>query len=172
MDKNQAVIDFLLTCPAINSNPLFFNFLNAKDKAKQLVTIATDNSINRQFIDGSELKRYQFSLVDFCSVVNQAIPRVTITTTTSSTPTYVSENVEDMNMVQGIIDWIKEQADARNYPNFGDTCVVDDMRTTTDTPNLNGVDTQGTPSLAKYSITVQIDYLDISKVLWNSTGGN
>ena len=168
MDKNQAVIDFLLTCPAINSNPLFFNFLNAKDNVRQLIPIATDTSINQKYIDGSVLRRYQFSLVDFCSIVYQAIPRVTVTTTTTSTPTYVSENVEDMYMVQGILDWINEQADARNFPNFGETNIVDEMRVTSDMPNLNGVDTQGTPSLAKYSITVQIDYLDISKVIWNN----
>lgn len=169
MDKNQAIIDFLITCPTIRDNPLFFNFLNAKDKAKQLVTVATDSSMNKSYIDGSVLRRYQFSIIDFCSVVYQAVPKVVTppgTTTTTPVISYVSENVQDMYTVQGIIDWVNEQADARNFPNFGENCIVDEMRTTTDTPNLNGVDTSSTPALAKYSISIQVDYLDTSKAIW------
>ncbi len=157
VDKNQAVIDFLLTCPSIQANPLFFNFLNAKDKSKQIITIATDNTINSQYIDGSVLRRYMFSIVDFCSVSYQAIPKV---------PGLETENVADMALVQEVLDWINEQNDLQNYPDFGEDFQIEVMRTTTDTPNLNGVDTQVTPPLAKYSMSIQIDYLDKSKMLW------
>lgn len=157
MDKNQAVIDFLLTCPTILANPLFFNFLNAKDNSKQIVTQANETVLNRPFVDGSVLKRYSFSLIDFRSVAYAAIPKA---------EGYVSENVEEMFDVQGVMDWINEQADNRNYPNFGVDCRIDDMRTTSENPNLNGVDTSVTPALAKYSMTIQIDYLDTSKVIW------
>ena len=166
MDKNQAVIDFLLTCPTIYSNPLFFNFINAKDKNKQVVTIATNNSINEKYIDGSVLRRYTFSIIDFCSVSYQAIPKNTVIPGTSTMTDYVSENVADLGLVQNVLDWIKEQDDSGNYPDFGEDCIIEKMATTTDVPNLNGVDTQVSPALAKYSITIQIDYLDTSKMLW------
>ena len=157
MDKNQAIIDFLLTCPTILSNPLFFNFANAKDKSKQIVIGAVDNSINENYVDGSVRRRYLFTIIDFCSVSYQALPKVAGLET---------ENVADLKLVQDVLDWINEQNDLQNFPNFGEDYVIDEMKTTTDVPNLNGVDTSVTPALAKYSIGIQIDYLDMSKMLW------
>lgn len=159
VDKNQAIIDFLIQCPTIADNPLFFNFLNAKDDNKQIITQANDKMLNKNFVDGSVLKRYTFTIIDFRSVAYQPIPKVS---------GYTSENVEEMLDVQGIMDWVNEQADLQNYPNFGNDCIIDSMKTTSENPNLNGVDTQVTPALAKYSISIQIDYIDISKRLWTN----
>ncbi len=157
VDKNQAVIDFLLTCPAIAESPLFFNFLNAQDENKQIITQANEVAINRQFIDGSVMKRYTFTLIDFRSIVYQPLPKVA---------GYTSENVEELLDIQGILDWVNEQADAQNYPDFGETCVIDRMTTTSNNPNLDGVDTNVTPALAKYSMSIQIDYIDTEKQIW------
>ena len=166
VDKNQAVIDFLLTCPKINSNPLFFNFLNAKDNNKQIITQANDTAIDKVYVDGSILKRYTFTIIDFRSVTFEPIPKNLPIPGTTTTTDYVSENVEEMFDVQGILDWVTEQADALNYPDFGEDCEIDSMRTTSTNPNLNGVDTSVTPALAKYSISIQIDYLDKTKAIW------
>ncbi len=157
VDKNQAVIDFLINCPTIASNPLFFNFLNAKDNDKQLITQSTDKLLNKSYVDGSVLKRYVFTIVDFRSVAYLPVPKEA---------GYTSENVEEMFDVQGVMDWVNEQADEENYPDFGENCVIDSMKTTSETPTLNGVDTQVTPALAKYSMSIQIDYLDTSKVIF------
>lgn len=157
VDKNQAVIDFLITCPIIQKSPLYFNFINAKDDNKQIITIANDKNIQRPYIDGSVLKRYTFTIVDFKSIAYNAIVKQT---------GYPTENVLDMLEVQDIIDWITEQADAQNYPDFGEDCFIDDMRATTENPNLNGVDNSVKPSLAKYSVSIQIDYIDNSKKIW------
>lgn len=158
IDKNQAVIDFLLQCPAILNNPLYFNFLNAQDESKQMITQANDITLNKKYIDGSILKRYTFTLIDFRSVAFQPIPKI---------EGYTSENVEEMLDVQGIIDWVNEQSDSENYPDFGEDCYIDNMKTTSDNPNLNGVDTSVTPALAKYSMSIQIDYIDNAKKIWN-----
>lgn len=157
VDKNQAVIDFLITCPQIKENPLFFNFINAKEDNKQIITVANDKAINRRYVDGSVLKRYTFTIIDFQSIAYRAIVKQ---------EGYPDENVEDMFNVQSIMDWITEQNALRNYPNFGTDCVIEEMRTTTENPNLNGIDTSVSPVLAKYSIAIQIDYLDISQVVW------
>ena len=157
VDKNQAVIDFLINCPAIQANPLYFNFLNAKDGNKQLVTSGNERSVSKPYIDGSVLKQYTFTIIDYKSIAYQAIVKQ---------PGYVNENVDELLDVQGIMDWIEEQADARNFPDFGSDCEVDDMRTLTENPNLNGVDTSVTPALAKYSMSIQIDYLDKTKAVW------
>lgn len=157
IDKNQAVIDFLLDCPQIKNNRLFFNFINGENNDKQIITISNDRNIQRPYIDGSILKRYSFTIIDFRSASYQAIPKA---------EGYPSENVEKMLDVQSILDWVNSQADAGIFPDFGEDCIIDDMRTSSDTPNLNGVDTNVKPSLAKYSISIFIDYIDNTKKLW------
>jgi hypothetical protein len=157
MDKNKAVVDFLLTCDYIKNNPLFFNFGEAKSDNKQIVTIANDVRVNTPFIDGSVRKRYTFTIVDYKSVAYKAIPRREGAS---------DENMENALEVQQVIDWITEQADLRNYPDFGTDCKIDDMIAVTDQPNMNGVDRAITPALAKYSISIRIDYIDYSKTLW------
>lgn len=157
-DKNQAVIDFLMTCPTISANPVFFNFVNAKDGNKQIVTVANERVIHRPYVDGTVAKRYTFTIIDYKSISYNALVNLT---------GYSDENIEEMFEVQGIIDWVNQQADARNFPDFGADCLIDDMRALTDNPNLNGVDTSVQPALAKYSVSIQIDYLDNSKRIWS-----
>ncbi len=157
MDKNQAMIDYLKNCPAISENPLFFNFINAKEDNKQIITVANDKAINRSYIDGSVLKRYTITIIDFKSIVYQAIPKL---------PGYTNENVEEMFDVQELMDWVTAQNKERNFPDFGQDCEVQEIRTATETPNLNGVDTSVTPSQAKYSFSILVDYLDKTDVLW------
>lgn len=154
-DKNQAVIDFLLQCPTIQNSPLYFNFINAKDNNKQLVTQANDKALDRPYIDGSVLKRYTFTIIDYRSINALAVA-----------VGYANENVEEMLDVQSIIDWVTEQNELRNYPNFGEDCVVEELGTTTDNPNLNGINSNVTPALAIYSISIHVDYIDNSKKIW------
>ena len=157
MDKNKAVVDFLLTCDYIKNNPLFFNFGEAKSDNKQIVTIANDTRVNTPFIDGSVRKRYTFTILDYKSVAYKAIPRREGAS---------DENMENAFEAQQVIDWVTEQAELRNYPDFGADCKIDDMIAVTDQPNMSGVDRAVTPALAKYSISIRIDYIDYSKTLW------
>ena len=157
IDKNQAIIDFLITCPSILNSPLYFNFVNAKNDNKQLVTVANDVYSQTPFIDGSVSKTYTFTIIDFKSMSYNPIVKQS---------GYIDENVDEMNQVQALINWVTEQNDLKNYPNFGDDCIIDDMVALSDNPSLNSVDTTLTPALAKYSITIRIDYLDISKRVW------
>lgn len=157
VDKNQAVINFLSDCPQIKNNRLFFNFINGQNNDKQIITVANDRSVQRPYIDGSVRKRFSFTLIDFRSVSYQPVVM---------TQGYPNENVEEMLDVQGILDWVNTQADAHSYPDFGEDCIIDDMVTSSDVPNLNGVDSSVKPSLAKYSISIFIEYVDNSKKLW------
>ena len=162
MDKNKAVIKFLLDCDYLKNNPAFFNFGQAEPDNKQIVTSATDIRINEPFIDGSVRKRYTFTIIDYKSIVYNAI----VTRTINETSVPVSENLDNAFEVQQVADWVTEQADLRNFPDFGSDCVIDDMVVVTDQPNMNGVDRAVTPALAKYSISIRIDYIDYSKVIW------
>ena len=153
MDKNKAIVTFLLTCPYIKDNPLFYNFGKVSPDNKQIITLANDTSVNIPFIDGSVRKRYTFTILDYKSVADRAI---------LNREGVSDENLDGAFEAQQVI----EQADARNYPNFGTDCVVDDMVVVTDQPNMNGIDRAVTPALAKYSISIRIDYIDYSKAIW------
>ena len=157
MDKNKAVVDFLLTCPYLKNNPVFYNFGKAESDNKQIVTIANDTKVNVPFIDGSVRKRYVFTIIDYKSVAYRAL----VAREGAS-----DENLDNAFEAQQVIDWVSEQADSRNYPDFGTDCVIDDMQVTTDQPNMGGVDTAVTPALAKYSFSIKIDYIDYSKAIW------
>lgn len=157
MDKNQAMIDFLNNCPAVHDNPLFFNFINAKEDNKQLITLANDKILNKKFVDGSVMKIYTMTLVDFKSVAYQSIVKIAGKT---------NENVEDMFDVQAIMDWVNEQNKQENFPDFGTDCVIESIETVTDNPNLNGIDTTTSPGMAKYSFSIRVTYLDKSECLW------
>lgn len=158
-NKYQAIVDFLLTCPQFNNTPLYFNFIEAKDNNKQIVTTANDKALNDSYIDGSVLKRFTFTIIDYKSITYQAIPKLAELS---------NENIEEIMDVQSIIDWVTEQAKNKNFPDFGTNCIIEEMKATTDNPDLNGVDTTLTAPLAKYSMVIQITYLDKSEVIWTS----
>lgn len=158
MDKNQAVINFLIQCPQIRDNPLFFNFAEVEDNSRQIVTMANDRVVNKPYIDGSVLKRFTFTLVDYRTVTYQSIVKL---------EGYPNENVSELMDIQSVMDWINEQADLHNYPDFGSDCVIESMRTATDEPTLNGVDKSVSPSIAQYSMSIIIEYIDNSKKIWN-----
>lgn len=157
MDKNEAVISYLLQCPKILNSQLYFNLISAKDNHTQIITSANDKSLNRRYIDGSVLRKYSFTIVEFkSSAYNPIVKELG----------YSDENIEDMYDVQGLVDWIEEQDELHNYPDFGEDCVVESIKTTTDNPVLDGIDASAQPPLAQYSLTIEIEYLDKTKTIW------
>lgn len=158
IDKNQAIIDYLVTCPTIENSPLYFNFINAKDNTHQILTTAEDRIFGTSYVDGSVSRQYTFTIVTFQSITENAIIK---------DPNYQNENVEDLQSVQALIDWIAEQSDNNNYPDFGTGYVVEDISTTTAVPKLDGVNTEVTPQLAMYSVDIVVDYLDTTKMIWS-----
>lgn len=157
VDKNQAVIDYIVQCPTIYNSPLYFNFINAEDDTNQFVTQVNERYANRGYVDGSILKVYSFTIITYRSATDIAVAKAN---------GYPNENVSDMLDIQALIDWIKEQEDLHNYPNFGEDCVVEEISTTTDNPSFDGINEEVSPALAVYSVTIEIQYLDNSKKIW------
>ena len=166
VDKNQAIIDYLLQCPTILNSPLYFNFINAQDDTNQIVTQSTDTYEHKPYIDGSVLKKYSFIIITYKSAADIAVVKQVGSSVGYQNNSYPNENVSDMAAMQALIDWIQEQQDLHNYPNFGEDCIVDDIYTATDSPNFDGIDEQVSPPLAVYSITIEVPYLDVSKKIW------
>lgn len=157
IDKNQAVINYLISCPTIQGSPLYFNFINAEDETNQFVTTSNDMYTNTSYIDGSVLKVYMFTIITFRSAADIAVVKM---------EGYQNENVSDMSDIQALIDWVREQDDLKNFPDFGEDCIVESIQPTTENPTFNGIDEQISPPLAVYSTSIQIRYLDISKKIW------
>jgi hypothetical protein len=82
-------------------------------------------------------------------------------------PYIADENIENMAKIQAILDWIDEQSDNYNFPDFGPECEVESMRTLTTDPDIDGIDTSVNPPIARYSVGVRVTYLDNSKRKWN-----
>ena len=154
MNKHQAMLQFLQTCPSIRDNPLFFNFGKVENGAHQANMRSDEVSLHRPYIDGTELKRYTFHLDSFKSIAYNPVIQG-----------FPDENMEDFEEVQSLLDWINEQGEAKNYPAFED-CIIDKMRSLSTKPELVGVNTTMSPPTAVYRISIQIDYLDISKQMW------
>jgi len=157
MDKNQAIIDYLIQCPYIQNSPLYFNLVNARNDDVQIITSSEDVTTRTPYIDGSIPKKYTFTLITFKSITDMAVVKDS---------QHVNENVDDLADVQSLLDWIHEQEDAHNYPDFGDDCYIDDIQTTTDEPQFDGINDELTPPLAMYSISIIVNYIDTHKVLW------
>ena len=157
VDKNQAVIDYLIQCPNILNSPLYFNFINAENNTNQFVTQTSERYASRQYVDGSILKIYSFTIILYKSAADTAVVKL---------DGYPNENVTDMSDIQLLIDWIRQQDKSHNYPDFGDNCIIDSITTTTENPRFDGIDDQVTPPLAIYSVTIEINYLDISEKIW------
>lgn len=157
VNKNQAVIDYLITCPNIFNSPLYFNFINAENNSNQFLTTSNDEYGNVTYVDGSVKRLYTFTILTYKSAADIAVVKMS---------GYPNENVSDMHDVQALIDWIKEQNELQNFPDFGSDCLIESIRPSTDEPNFDGIDEQTSPPLAVYSTSIKIEYIDTSKTVW------
>lgn len=153
------MLEYLLTCPSISEHSLFFNYAEGEDNTNHFITEATDVRTHQPFIDGSVMKRYSFDIITYKSLGYTEVDTTDVTT---------DENLDELSEVQTIIDWVTEQGELKNFPDFGEKIEIDEMKCLTDKPVLMGTftDTMGTP-MARYSITIQIDYLDKTKMIWS-----
>lgn len=156
-DKQEAIINYILQCPQIKDTPLYFNFINAKDNTSQIVTTANDRFLDKPYITGSVEKQYSFRILIFKSITDDALVKL---------EGFAHENVEELAYVQALIDWISEQNELKNLPDFGEECDVDGIETSAETPRLEGINMEVAPPLAMYSVTIRIHYVDNSKNIW------
>ncbi len=143
MNKYQSVMDFVKTCPMVGSDT-YFNFIDETnvDGNTSLITIGYGTLI-KKYVDGDCLKKFQ------CEI-RQVKPLSSYSNT--------SENIEHMQVVQDFLDWINEQGKNKNYPDFGDKCIIQEMRTPdgVDYPSVLGV-FEGS---ALYAFPFEITYIE------------
>ena len=163
IDKNKATLNFIATYPEMATSPIFMNFINATNDDVQFLTSGNDKDLNKEFVDGSVMKQYIFSIVITKTIASMALAKEGA----NGENTIDGENIDDMAEVQAFMDWINKQGKDQNYPDFGSDCVIEEMHTTAENPSIDGINTETGPALALYSVEIRIVYIDYSDVIWS-----
>ena len=70
-------------------------------------------------------------------------------------------NLEAMNFAQAFMDWLDQQNDSKDFPDFGEDCAVQKTENLQNMPNLSGVNQDGT--MARYMIQARVIYKERKK---------
>lgn len=98
---------------------LNYNFSSESPDAIGFLTNYSDKVLKRYIRVGAD-KAYGFSVL-----------------VTKEYSTYCDDlNLEAMNFVQKIMDWVDEQNRNRNYPDFGERCTIKKIENLQNMPNL------------------------------------
>ena len=168
IDLNKRILDYIYDCPVVEKNPMYFCVAEEKDNNNQLQPTGDGPQDAIKFIDGTVERTYRAEILMYKSVAYNPIVTEEVGTSGKRIPSdlYPNENLEDMVDGQELIDWIEEQNENRHFPNFGEYCIIESVETTSNRPVLNGVNPSLEQPLAQYSVGLKIQYLDISKQIW------
>jgi len=168
VDLNKSILDYIYECPVVEANPMYFCVAEERNNSNQLVVGREQPRDVIEYVDGSVERTYRADILMYKSVAyNPIVTEEDSDGNRVPSDLYPNENIEDIIDGQTLIDWIKEQNENRHFPNFGEGCIIDSVKTTSDRPILNGVNTDLEAPLAQYSVGLEIKYLDISKQIWN-----
>lgn len=167
VDLNKCILNYIYECPVVAANPMYFGVAEEQDNHNQLVVSRETPSDAIEFIDGTVERTYKANILLYKSVAyHPIVTEEDAGGNTKPSSSHPNENIEDLVDGQALIDWIEEQNDNRHFPNFGEYCIIESVRTTTSRPILNGINDTLEPPLAQYSVGLEIKYLDITKQLW------
>lgn len=155
MDYVTPFLKWLLNSDYIRGNKLFLNAAEAKDNNIQIVTQQITRSQDREYVDGSVLHRIVFTVFDFKSIsFNQLV----------KTMVEHAENVVDLLEAGQIIDYVEQRNKEKDFPDFGKDFEVQRIYSEYGSPSTPSVD--GTAQLAKYSIPIVCEVLDLRECLF------
>lgn len=137
MTKNEAMVEYLKQYPGLRS----FLYFNTATNAIGNISVQTEYSDEweEQDITGHGTKRYDFAIIFMT-------PQVQGTSYT---------NVAEMDGVQEFMDWIREQDEQKNFPDFG-ACEVFSIENLQNMPNL----ATSNESVAKYMFQCRVRYYE------------
>lgn len=134
--RHEAVWDWLLECPYIGD--IFFNAGRAEDGNTVLIP---SEQTAQEYIDGSELRWYDVTLTRFEAI---------------STDPNDTANIGQTADIDAIAEWVDEQADSENFPEFPEKCTVMDAKAL---PNEGGWMVAQDQTQAKYMLQFRIEYI-------------
>lgn len=135
-DKNKAMMAYLQDCPALAD--LFFQFGDGKNGSTGFSATSNDY-VNKEYIDGSCSRWYDFTLIKFAPA-----------------NTYPNDpvNVKSLFDMESVTNWIEEQSEAQNYPDFGEKCDVGNIYVVPNSTTVAGRDYTG----MKIMMTCRVEY--------------
>lgn len=139
-NKYEAVMDFLQGYPEA---PKFFNVIEYKNNSISLEPLINDACI-KKYVDGAKEKEFKFSIGFIKELSEQP---------------YNNKNLEDFFDIGTFMEWIEEQNEKKNFPNFGELCDIFSMENMQDTPIIEGKN----QALIKYAFSVKIKYVERRK---------
>ena len=137
-NKHEAMVDYMTQCAEVKD--LFFNFSTSENGDTVIAPIASDYVV-QEYIDKSALKWYDFSIIQFQPL---------------STEPNDDTNTTVIFDVEAVMQWIIDQEDAENYPDFGDKCEIQEISVLQDIPTVAGQDQSG----AKYMFSCRVEYIE------------
>lgn len=138
IDRNKAVMEYLQSCPALTD--LFFQFGDGKNGSTGFSATSNDY-VAEEYIDGSCSRWYDFAIIKFAPA-----------------NTYPNDpvNAESLFDLESVTDWIDEQSEAQNYPDFGKKCCIQDIYTVPNSTVVAGRDYTG----MKIMMTCRVEYTE------------
>lgn len=136
ISKHEAMVNWIK--PFLDENYLYFESADIYPGVRELVPNYGDY-VNRTDIIGNKYKSYSFVFVGFEK----------IDTGTSDV------NLRNMELFEKFNDWLEEQKENRNYPEFGDKCSEYDIIILQNMANL-AMTTDD--NIAKYMLGARVDY--------------
>lgn len=122
-----------------NINKLFFNFSGTDDSATVISTAG--DVVLTAFLDGSQRRRYSFELIRYLPATFEP-----------NDP----GNIEMLEDVERIIEWVREQAASGNLPTFPNGYAAEEINVLDEYAGFAAA-TDG--DMAKYMIPFAIDYM-------------
>ena len=142
INKYEAVMEFINTCPLVGAD-LYFNFIDETGNDNTSLVTTPYSTPLTKYVDGDFLMRMQFE-------IRQSKPLSKESNTTA--------NTEQIGLVQKFLDWINEQGRKRHFPDFGEKCEIQFLRTPdgVTTPSIAGE----SDGITLYAFPFEIIYLE------------
>lgn len=153
MTKNEVMLAYVQRCPAIGR--LYFTAGEMRPDSVQITASSVETAAQTAYIDGSRLRYLDYNLIWFR-------PLAVAPVRNPATGQY-NQAVAEIDDIQEIIDWVEKRNDAHDLPEFGDGYVTDSIRCLQAVPQLLGIDNNYSPPLARYTFTLRVEFLDITR---------
>ena len=137
-NRNQALQEWLAQSPYVTD--LYFNFAPAEEGVTSVASISGE-TVLRRYLGGWAVKQYDFGVVQY-KPINADVPNN-------------SDNAEEMYNVDLLMEWIKAQDQAKNYPAFTG-CTVQRVEVLNNMPVVTGQDDE----VARYMCQCRVTYLE------------
>lgn len=134
---HQALWEWFAQCAAITK--LFFNFSGTDDSDTVIST--SGDVVLTNYLDGSQKRRYSFELIRYLPATFEAND---------------TGNIEMLEDVEAITEWVQQQAAAGNLPVFPDGYSAEEISVLDE---YAGFAAGQDGNMAKYMIPFAIDYM-------------